>query len=144
MLDNFHQYLARQCAVGREKFGPGHRSLGVQEHIRSEFDEINSAETNTEKVAEWTDVVILAMDGLLRSTRELLRERLEGQGATGPVADQSGRIIGHNGEPTNDVIAAVALSAILEKQGKNELRDFGDWRGHPEDKLMQHTPGDHD
>lgn len=142
MSDTFHEHLARQCAVGREKFGPGVRTKGVMEHIKQEFDEILTAESLEEAAEEWTDVVILAMDGHLRAVREKLREQMGG--AEGVQVDPAGNVIGWNGEPTNDFVAAVALRLIRQKQGKNELRDFANWRDASEDEAINHKEGVHD
>jgi len=143
MSNDFQNYLARQCAVGREKFGPGERRKGVIEHIRQEFVEIEDAETIEKVAEEWTDVVILSMDGMLRAVREVLRARMAEAGP-GPNIDQSGMLCGYDGEPTNDFVAATALSLITSKQLKNELRDFGEWRGVSEDTAIQHKDGVHD
>jgi len=143
MSNDFHQYPARQAAVGREKFGPGERRKGVIEHIRQEFEDIDKAETQQEVAAEWTDVVILALDGRMRAIREMLRETLKEAGP-GPNIDPQGRLCGYDGEPTNDWIATAAVSMITSKQHKNELRDFGNWRGVSEDVAIQHKEGIHD
>jgi hypothetical protein len=143
MSNDFQSHLARQCAVGREKFGPGERRKGVIEHIQEEFIEIAGAENQGEVAQEWTDVVILSMDGMLRAVRQLLRERMAEAGP-GPNIDQQGTLCGFDGEPSNDYVAAVTLSMISAKQAKNELRDFGEWRGKSEDKAIQHKDGVHD
>jgi len=143
MSNDFQQYLARQCAVGREKFGPGERRKGVQEHILQEFEEIDKCESKGEAAEEWADVAILALDGMMRAVREALREKLETAGP-GPNIDQNGTLCGFDREPTNDWISAVTLSMITSKQYKNELRDFGDWRGVSEDVSIQHKAGVHD
>lgn len=142
MFDTFHQHLARQCAVGREKFGPGERSKGVREHILKEFDEIDNADTAVGRAEEWVDVAILALDGLLRAAREALRET--GGTWEGVRVDQFNNPIGFNGEPTNDLVASVALNMLRAKQAKNELRDFGDWRTKSEDEAIEHKRGVHD
>ena len=142
MSNDFVNYLARQAAVGREKFGPGERRLGVIEHIKQELEEINDAETQEEVCVEWADVCILGMDGLLRAVREGLRERLKDEGEGPNVVN--GVIVGFSGEPTNDYVAVCAMNMIVGKQQKNELRDFGDWRGMPEDVAINHKAGDHD
>lgn len=143
-MSDMREYLARQCAVSREKFGPSDRTLGVQDHIMQEFDEINHAETNEEAAAEWTDVAILALDGLLRSTREMVRESVLFDCQKGVIVTEAGTVVGHDGEPTNDFVAAVALELLTGKQAKNELRDFGDWRTAAPDKAMNHKRGIHD
>lgn len=143
MSNDFHSHLARQCAVGREKFGPHSRRKGVQEHILKEFEEINTAKNEGEAAQEWVDVVILSMDGHLRAVREVLRVKMREAGP-GPNIDAAGTLCGYDGEPTNDYVASVALSMIINKQAKNELRDFGDWRCVSEDVAIQHKDGVHD
>lgn len=140
-MSSFRDYLARQCAVGREKFGPNERTFGVIDHICKEFDEIAKEENAEGRAAEWADVAILALDGLLRATREMLREQLKG-GEGAHVDD--GWVLGHNGEPTNDFVAATAEAFIRTKQEKNELRDFGDWRLASDDVAIEHKRGVHD
>jgi len=53
-------------------------------------------------------------------------------------------VIAWNGEPTNDYVAGVAVSMIATKQGKHELRDYGDWRERSEDEAIEHKRGHHD
>lgn len=143
MSDTFHEHLARQCAVGREKFGPGERSKGVREHIMKEFVEIDAETAAAGRAKEWTDVAILALDGHLRAVREMLREENDFE-IEGPTHDDDGTVIAWNGEPTNDFVAAVAVEMLRQKQSKNELRDFGDWRGKSEDVAIEHVRGIHD
>jgi len=147
MADTFYEHLARQCATARLHFGPTERQKGVQDHILKEFDEINELETATERAEEWVDVVILSLDGLLRATRQGLREQITTQhpdGAPPVLADNTGNPIAFNSEPTNDWVAFQALKMIRSKQTKNEIRDFGDWRQASEDHAMEHKKGIHD
>jgi hypothetical protein len=44
-------------------FGPGPRTEGVIEHIKKELQEIEASPSD---VAEWVDVIILALDGAWR------------------------------------------------------------------------------
>ena len=126
-------------ASSRDAAAPEHRFELV---IRKEFDEINKCETANERAEEWVDVAILALDGLLRATREALRE--SGDGREGVQVDQNNQVLGFNGEPTNDLVANVAANMIRTKQMKNELRDFGDWRNASEDEAIEHKRGVHD
>jgi hypothetical protein len=57
-------HLTRQREWSEITFGPGARTLGVLNHIRSELDEIEADPTDLE---EWVDVVILAFDGAWRA-----------------------------------------------------------------------------
>jgi len=61
-----------------------------------------------------------------------------------PTYDATGVVIAWNGEPTNDYVAGVAVSMIATKQGKHELRDYGDWRERSEDEAIEHKRGHHD
>ena len=66
-MTDFIAHLTRQAAFSRATFGPGTREKGVSDHIRKELIEVANATTQDDKSAEWTDVAILALDGLLRS-----------------------------------------------------------------------------
>lgn len=56
--------LDRQRSWSANTFGPGPRTLGVLNHIRSELDEIQA---DPEDLSEWIDVIILAIDGAWRA-----------------------------------------------------------------------------
>lgn len=60
----FDLHLERQRRFSERTFGPGSRAAGVIDHIRKELREI---EENPDDLAEWIDVVILALDGAWRS-----------------------------------------------------------------------------
>lgn len=60
-------HLIRQSEWSARTFGPGDRRLGVTAHIAKELDEIREAETPEDVLAEFVDVVILALDGAWRS-----------------------------------------------------------------------------
>lgn len=45
-------------------FGPGHRTLGLIQHIKKELKEIKK---KPKDVKEWADIVILGFDGAWRS-----------------------------------------------------------------------------
>ena len=134
-MTDFHQHLTRQCAVSREKFGPNKRRKGVIAHIEEELKEIQEAQTQADVCNEWADVCILGMDGLLRAVREWLRASFD------PEFPDQNYV---NGEPTNEYVAAVSMTIILDKQAKNELRDFGNWRDASDDKPINHKRGIHD
>lgn len=57
-------HLHRQIEWSRRTFGPDTRAKGVVEHIRKELAEIEAAPGD---LAEWIDVVILALDGAWRA-----------------------------------------------------------------------------
>jgi hypothetical protein len=56
-------YLIRQWDWSRRTFGEGFRTKGICAHIRKELDEVEQRPFDLE---EWTDVVILALDGYWR------------------------------------------------------------------------------
>jgi hypothetical protein len=145
-MTDFHQHLTRQCAVSREKFGPNKRRKGVIAHIEQELKEIQEAQTQADVCKEWADVCILGMDGLLRDVRELLRTKPKHEKALlllrPRIAENFLYFI--NDEPTNEYVAHIAMSMILDKQAKNELRDFGNWRDASDDKPINHKRGIHD
>lgn len=60
-------YLTKARAWSGATFGPGHRTAGVVDHIRKELVEI---EASPQDLREWTDVVILALDGFWRAGGE--------------------------------------------------------------------------
>ncbi|HDZ3392110.1 TPA: DUF550 domain-containing protein [Pseudomonas aeruginosa] len=61
---SFEQHLHRQRRFSERTFGPGSRATGVIDHIRKELREIEEAPGD---LAEWIDVVILALDGAWRT-----------------------------------------------------------------------------
>lgn len=117
-MDLYH-HLQRQAAFSRATFGPGSRTKGVSDHIRKELVEIEEAPSAGERSKEWTDVAILALDGLLRSCRDQLSDP-------------------KFGTATNAQIADMACRLIREKQEQNELRIWPDWRAISEDKAIEH------
>lgn len=57
-------HLRRQMVFSERTFGPGARTAGVCDHIRKELAEV---EESGGSLAEWVDVIILALDGAWRS-----------------------------------------------------------------------------
>ncbi len=57
-------HLRCQRKWSEQTFGPGERTAGVIDHIRSELVEITVAPNDLE---EWIDVVLLAFDGAWRA-----------------------------------------------------------------------------
>lgn len=75
-------HLKRQRAFSRATFGPGSRTKGVVDHVRKELVEIEESTLGFSCPAvleEWIDVVILGLDGALRTgaTPEQIVEALE-------------------------------------------------------------------
>jgi len=61
-------HLRRQAEFSFRTFGPGERTAGVCDHIRKELAEVQAdAAASVPTLPEWTDVIILALDGALRS-----------------------------------------------------------------------------
>lgn len=117
---NLEEHLKRQIAFSRATFGPGERTDGVIDHIRKELVEIQKEVTAQDRAAEWVDVVILALDGLNRALVEV-------EIAAGTSPSLVTRFAANN-----------AVAMIAAKQGKNEMRDWPDWRGMSPDKAIEH------
>ena len=65
---DFIAHLRRQAEFSERTFGPGDRTAGVCDHIRKELREVeDDAAAGVSTLAEWVDVVILALDGAWRS-----------------------------------------------------------------------------
>ncbi|HHJ1578118.1 dATP/dGTP pyrophosphohydrolase domain-containing protein [Pseudomonas aeruginosa] len=71
----FDLHLERQRRFSERTFGPGSRAAGVVDHIRKELREIEEAPGD---LAEWIDVVILALDGAWRTGATPARQIGEG------------------------------------------------------------------
>lgn len=128
-MTDFESHLTRQIAFSRGAFGPGQRTAGVIDHIRKELVEVESATTDDERAKEWVDVVILALDGLWRAT-QAVKDREYAELAWEP--------------PYADEIACTVVGAIVDKQNRNERRDWPDWRTAPADKAIEHVRGNGD
>ncbi|ORE90228.1 Eaa1 [Stappia sp. 22II-S9-Z10] len=113
-VTSFEDHLTRQIAFSRATFGPGKRTAGVIDHIRKELVEIEQSDGSPD---EWVDVVILALDGLTRATKNAFA--YSERSAVGA--------------------AEAAVRLILRKQSENELRDRPDWRTAPADKAIEHV-----
>ena len=133
-MTDFVTHLTRQAAFSRATFGPGPRTEGVIDHVGKELREVakvyaendgNPGEepdfhTHMEAAEERTDVAILGIDGLTRA------------------------ISAANPNLPFDQVAAKAVEMIVAKQGKNELRDWPDWRTAAPGKAIEHVRGTHD
>jgi dATP/dGTP pyrophosphohydrolase len=117
-MDLYH-HLQRQAAFSKATFGPGPRTKGVTDHIKKELDEIASANNAVERSKEWVDIVLLGLDGLLRSCRE------QSSGVNIGIAN-------------NREIAYHACRLIREKQEENEMREWPDWRLQSPDHAIEH------
>lgn len=60
------QFLRAQIEWSTATFGPGNRTEGLIDHVRSELDELWHAPSEADELGEWIDVAILALDGAWR------------------------------------------------------------------------------
>ncbi len=111
-------HLTRQMAWSRATFGPGESRDRVLDHLTKEIAEVRGSGGES---AEWVDLVILSLDGL---TRRLWAAS--------------------NYEKSADEIAETAVKMIVGKQGRNERRDWPDWRTSDPSKAIEHVRGRHD
>lgn len=114
---NLEQHLIRQMAFSHATFGPGKRTKGVLNHIAKEIEEVWESGGSTE---EWTDIVILALDGLTRSI----------------IYDKEDDTAKRN-DP--GISANIATNFITMKQTINEGRNWPDWRTSVKDKAIEHV-----
>lgn len=61
---DFAEHLRRQRDFSRAAFGPGPRMHGILDHISREIEEVRESGG---ALGEWIDLVILALDGALRT-----------------------------------------------------------------------------
>ena len=128
-------HLTRQAAFSKATFGPGARTKGVTDHIKKELKEVAKVyvenggmpkdaapdmHVHMDAAREWADVAILGLDGLMRA------------------------ISTAHPDWTFDIVASEAVKMIVAKQGKNELRDWPDWRTAAPGKAIEHVRGSHD
>jgi hypothetical protein len=140
-LTDMTAHLTRQAAVSRALFGPGPRTEGVSEHIREELKEVaHCYDTDFKPVVphpplaqnsvfqarhvaaskEWADVAILGLDGLMRA------------------------IWSAHPTLTAAEVAHIAVTTIIQKQGKNERREWPDWRTVGGNQPIKHKRGSED
>lgn len=131
-MTDFATHLTRQAAFSRATFGPGARTKGVIVHVKKELREVEhcypepdadlpfTPGMHLEAAREWADVAILGLDGLTRA------------------------ISAAHPEWAFDRVAQEAWHMIHAKQGKNELRDWPDWRTAAPDQAIEHKRGHHD
>lgn len=119
-MTDLQQLLHKAAAFSRATFGKGERTDGVLDHMAKEALEIKKEDTCYGRAGEWVDMVILAQDGLMRALQEHL-----------PDAPLS-------------VTSQTAVSMIVGKYNKNELREWPDWRTADPTKAIEHVRGTHD
>jgi hypothetical protein len=61
---NLKKHIENQKTWSQKTFGPGMRTEGIIKHISKEFEEIRK---KPQDLLEWTDVIILALDGAWRA-----------------------------------------------------------------------------
>ena len=113
------QHLLRQMAHSHATFGPGRRTKGIIDHIRKELIEVENCKNSSDRQMEWVDVAILALDGLTRDMAFELGDR-------------------YDNKYDPELVAEEAISLVLEKQGKNESREWPNWRDMDPDKAIEH------
>lgn len=113
---DLEQHLIRQMAHSHATFGPGKRTKGVIDHIRKELDELEDSDGCA---TEWTDLVILSLDGLTRQ-----------------IAFCTGEEYKDRHYP--ETVASTAIEYLVEKQGKNESRLWPNWRDSDPNKAIEH------
>jgi hypothetical protein len=59
---DFKDYIERQKEWSLRTFGEGKRTEGIVKHIQAELQEILEAKTETDRLIECIDVIILSMD----------------------------------------------------------------------------------
>ena len=119
-------HLHRQRAFSLKTFGPGARTAGVLDHIRKELAEV---EADPADVAEWVDLVILALDGAWRAGHEpraivdaLVAKQTRNEGRTWPdwrTADPS-KAIEHDRSGEDDGLPVAEHAAVLASIPKPE------------------------
>lgn len=103
-----YDYLHHQRVWSDQTFGPGPRTEGVIDHIRKELVEVEQATGPEQRLEEWMDVIILALDGATRAAKAL------------------------------NLDVSVVLDDVAHKQALNEMRQWPDWRNVPEGKAIEH------
>jgi hypothetical protein len=108
---NLEQHLLRQMAFSYSTFGPGIRQASVISHIKKELIEVEKSNGDGE---EWIDVIILALDGLMR------------------------HLAFSNGSKDPKLVAEAVCELLVKKQTKNEARTWSDWHTVPDGKAIEH------
>ena len=101
--------LAKIWEWSEQTFGDGLRTKGVIQHITKELKEIEETPFDLE---EWTDLILLSLDGFWRHCDKNL---------------------------TKQQMAELLSENIAAKFAKNQTRDWPDWRNLPEDVAIEHT-----
>ncbi len=112
-MDDFEAFALRKAAHSIAAFGPRQTDEGIIDHLKKEAAEVLAAPGIKDRQREWVDIVMLGLDGLLRS---LIRE-------------------GYNTARA----ASEAVHMIRTKQTTLESREWPDWRTVSPDKAIEHV-----
>lgn len=115
------ELLKDQLDFSITTFGGGERKKAVIDHIKKEIIEL---EETKDAASEWVDIILLAIDGLLRA------EKYNTQLKHGPLI--------------NDQAAILAAVGLINKLSKNRTREWPDWRDCDPEKAIEHVRGHHD
>lgn len=117
---NLEEHMRRHMAFSKATFGPGERRDGVLDHIRQEIEEVREEGDPR----EWVDLVKLSLDGMWRSI----------------MYNQNIEVIDGNFTDAQrwEMIPRMICYLIEEKQTKNELRDWPNWRDMDPTKAINH------
>lgn len=103
-------HLRRQGYWSQTTFGEGDNRQGILDHIESEIEEIRTA-SDDEVFEEWIDIVILGLDGAMRSgatpeqvARALNAKQTKNENRSWPPLDeqQAGKRVEHLKGEDND------------------------------------------
>ena len=127
MTNNFNleQHMMRMQAFSKANFGPGTRTEGLIDHVKKELNEIAEC-PKVDAWQEWLDVIILGLDGFWRSI-------VYGEGED----NQEIRTDDYAFYNVGDIL----VDHLAQKQTKNELRNWPDWRSAEPGKAIEHVRG---
>lgn len=111
MQFNLIEHLKEQIAFSIKTFGPANGTAGVVDHINQELIEIENAPYDLE---EWTDVLILSLDGAWRC------------------------ISTYCPDMTPEEMAKMIVEKYIYKMNKNKNRQWPDWRTAAPGKAINH------
>lgn len=100
-MTQLKEHLHRQALFSLKTFGPGERRVQLLRALVNKADVVAGAEDDL--VSWWTDVALIALDGLLRSTTEWKLPA----------------------DPEN--MAEAAAYALIDRHAQNEQRDITRW-----------------
>lgn len=104
-------HLIKQIEFSIKTFGPANGTAGVIDHIREELAE---CEETPDDLEEWSDVLILALDGAWRC------------------------ISTYDPDASPEEMAHMIIAKYLYKMNKNKNRKWPDWRTAEPGKAIGH------